>query len=229
MKYRAELDKAVSIEKVRISKYQEFMEVILKNLDGVCIDIGCGPGLRMKFFKPLVKKLIGVDISERRLKEAKSYNPEVVFIMCDARELPFKNETFDTVLSLEMIEHLPDYLSQKLFFQEVKRILKPGGKFIVSTPNSPIFKLYCILTKERYPTHFSELNYFQFRLRLKNHFEDVKIYGQFGWLSPIYKFKIVKKIHSCLSKLLPLCKGLLAVCRKGKNILAIENSLIITL
>ena len=217
MKYRAELEKAVCIEKVRMSKYQEFMEIILENLDGMCIDIGCGPGLRMKFFKPLVKKLIGVDISKHRLKEAKNSNPDVIFIMCDARELPFKNEIFDTVLSLEMIEHLPDCLSQELFLQEVKRILKPGGKFIVSTPNAPIFKLYCILMKERYPTHFSELNYFQFRIRLKNHFEDVKIYGQFGWLSPVYKFKIVKKVHRYLSKLSPLCKGLLAVCRNGEK------------
>jgi ubiquinone/menaquinone biosynthesis C-methylase UbiE len=214
MSYRSELEKAVHIEKIRISRYQEFMEVIKKNIQGNCIDIGCGTGLRMKFFIPRVDRLIGIDISETRIKEAKKMHPEINFIISDARKLPFKNQIFDTVLALEVIEHLPNYYDQEVFLQEVKRVLKPGGKFIISTPNSPIFKLYCIFAREYYPTHFSELNYFQFKYCLKKYFGNVKIYGQFGWLSPLYGFKTIRIIHGYLSRLTPLCKGLLAVCKK---------------
>ena len=48
------------------------------------------------------------------------------------KELKFKNNSFDLVISTEVIEHLEN---KYLFFKEIKRILKPNGTFIFSTPN----------------------------------------------------------------------------------------------
>ena len=49
--------------------------------------------------------------------------------------LPFENETFDCVVSFQVIEHIAD---DKEFVREVHRVLRKGGRFIVTTPNRPM-------------------------------------------------------------------------------------------
>ncbi|MDT7889012.1 MAG: methyltransferase domain-containing protein [Desulfurococcales archaeon] len=79
-----------------------------------------------------VKEAVIVDINESALKQAsskgfKSYKVDV------AREpLPFPNNYFDVVVMVEVVEHLydPDYA-----ISEVRRVLKPGGFIVISTPN----------------------------------------------------------------------------------------------
>lgn len=62
------------------------------------------------------------------------------FYAGDALNLPFENDTFDTVCMFDVIEHVPKNTEDKVF-SEVSRVLKPGGKFYLSTPNAHILSI----------------------------------------------------------------------------------------
>ena len=103
------------------------------------LDVGCGKGellarLRSKL-GPLGYsdiRLCGVDISEPALREAQAQGIEVKKADIDGNPLPFGDEAFDVVLCYHVIEHV---LYTDELFLECRRVLKPGGTFIVETPN----------------------------------------------------------------------------------------------
>ncbi len=212
--YRKIIETSAEIERCHRSVYEEFKEIILKNIRGICLEVGCGDGIWTSILKDRCKMLVSFDLSEYRVKNVYKTNPSIKFVVCDARRLPFKENIFNTVVALEVIEHLPATKDHIKFLSEVKRVLSPSGRFLISTPNRPIYRLYKKITKDRDLTHFSELSYYQFKRILKDFFPSVVIYGKFGWISFLYKLPLVRRIHRLLSRLVPICKGLLAVCAK---------------
>ncbi len=116
---------------------------------GKVLDIGCGYGRCMYILG--VKKYVGIDISKGFLKIGRKLFPSVKFIQMDARQLKFKEETFDSIFMFEIIEHLLDYKSA---LKECYRVLKKNGTFIITTPNKLkwiVFPLYYILPAEARP------------------------------------------------------------------------------
>jgi SAM-dependent methyltransferase len=109
-----------------------FRDEILRHIDHDCIllDLGAGSGIfRGINFKGLVKKVYGIDPDPRvlqnpHLDEAFVGNGESMPVFADAQ--------FDVVISCNVLEHLREPIP---FFQEVNRVLKPGGLFITKTPN----------------------------------------------------------------------------------------------
>ncbi len=100
------------------------------------LDIGCGYGwCEIDFLKRGVKKIVGTEITTSDLKTAKKYikNPKAEFVVAGATKLPFPDNSFDTVVSWEVIEHIPKN-SENQMFSEVNRVLKKGGTFYLSTP-----------------------------------------------------------------------------------------------
>lgn len=216
--YRNLLERSAEKEKHCQTPYEEFIDFVLQYVKGRCLEIGCGDGIWTGILRRRCNKLVSIDLSEERIKRAKkkvNNLSSIDFILSDARSLPFKDCSFDTICAFEVIEHLPAYEDHLKFLCEVKRVLSKDGIFLISTPNRPLFSIYSSILKEKHTTHFSELNYFQFKSILKANFSFVKIYGRFGWLSPVYKFYIIRKIHRFLSKLTPICKVLLGICRKN--------------
>jgi len=111
----------------------------IKNKD--ILDIGCGYGwFELSVLKRGCNKIIGTEISEEDLKTAKDNidNEKIEFLEGSATELPFANKSFDTVVSWEVIEHIPKNTENKMF-SEVNRILKNDGVFYLSTPCDNIF------------------------------------------------------------------------------------------
>ncbi|MBN1157176.1 class I SAM-dependent methyltransferase [Candidatus Woesearchaeota archaeon] len=95
------------------------------------LDIGCGTG---RFTIPLAKrcrKIVGVDFSDEMLDVARRRSAclrNTEFINADiTKKLPFRANTFDKVLCILVVDHVMD-LSP--LFREVRRVLKPGGKFL---------------------------------------------------------------------------------------------------
>ena len=84
--------------------------------------------------------------------------------------MPFEDGSFDVVTANEMIEHIEDH---DAFIEEVKRVLQPGGMFLVSTPNKPIYNRY----KSPNPFHVSEMDIAEFRDLLESHFKHVHFTG----------------------------------------------------
>lgn len=100
------------------------------------LDAGCGTGL---ILRKLPKGTIGVDINPRNIQKAKKYAPHAKIILADIEKLPFKKETFSTIVSTEVIEHQPNPIPT---VNELKRVLKKGGVLIGSVPAiSPIWFL----------------------------------------------------------------------------------------
>ena len=99
------------------------------------LDVGCGGGFTIRRLLKRSKdaQVYGIDISEESVAKAKKVNAEVldkqVFItQGSAEKLPYEDKKFDLVTAVETVyfwPNLPDCL------QEVRRVLKPGGKFAI--------------------------------------------------------------------------------------------------
>lgn len=108
--------------------------------DKTVLDIGCGFGWNEFVFSKLKpKKIIGIDPSEESIKIAKQFkHPACSFKVGSALDLPFKNNTFDTVMSWEVLEHIPKK-TEEIMFSEIYRVLKPGGNLFLSTQHRNYF------------------------------------------------------------------------------------------
>ena len=96
------------------------------------LDVGCGYGHYLKEYENVCYRLgikaeiYGLDVAIKNLEF--NFN----FVKGDARKLPFKNRSFDIVTSTEVLEH---FVEGEMFIEEVYRVLKDGGFFILTTPN----------------------------------------------------------------------------------------------
>ncbi len=98
------------------------------------LEIGCGAGGGTLYLKSILepKEIIGVDISKTAVEKAQKKGINAHTINVSEEKLPFKNETFDLVVTFEVIEHVFD---TGAFIEEINRVLKPGGTLFISTPN----------------------------------------------------------------------------------------------
>lgn len=80
------------------------------------------------------KQFIAIDIDPDVIAFAKQNNqlPNIDYRVMSATDLAFDNETFDTITSIENIEHIPE---DQTYVAEAYRVLKNNGRFIISTPN----------------------------------------------------------------------------------------------
>ena len=105
------------------------------------LEIGCGRGYTCLGLAPYVKEIVGVDVSEPVLEEARELlkknhitNAKIQKISGDGLTENLETEFFDKVISIDVYEHLhPDDAEGHL--RDVYELLKPGGKYIIVTPN----------------------------------------------------------------------------------------------
>jgi 2-polyprenyl-3-methyl-5-hydroxy-6-metoxy-1,4-benzoquinol methylase len=109
---------------------KEFVKKKLPLLKGKLLDAGCNIGVYTKEFND--GEYVGIDISEFLIKKAKKNNTEFQFSIQELGYLGFQSKIFDGIICIEVIEHLPDITP---IIIEFHRILKPGGKLFITTPN----------------------------------------------------------------------------------------------
>lgn len=134
---------------------------------GHVLEIGTGTGYGVDIIAPYAERYVTID--KTRSEELTQLPSNVEFVQCAVPPLPFADASFDYVVSFQVIEHIKH---DKEFVREVFRVLKPGGKFIVSTPNKP-------MSLTRNPWHVREYTSEQFN-RLLSMFKDVEALGVGG-------------------------------------------------
>jgi ubiquinone/menaquinone biosynthesis C-methylase UbiE len=108
---------------------------ILKSIDNIknakILDVGCGKGGMVRILSKLGAQVHGIDISKELLKEAKKI-PLATIKIGSATDIPYPDDTFDYVISNEVIEHVP---STEKAIKEMSRVVKKGGKIILIDKN----------------------------------------------------------------------------------------------
>lgn len=139
------------------------------------LDIACGTGYGLAFLKTAARSVTGVDVDPEAAREALSEcdTQKVRVLLGDGTNLPFTDESFDVVTSFETLEHLH---ARTAFLSELKRILKPQGKLILSTPNANYTKP--VNGKPSNPFHIFEYKPDELKAELESHFLIENFLGQ---------------------------------------------------
>lgn len=98
------------------------------------LNAGCGDGYFDLFLKKKAKKITSFDINKSDLRIARMINPEkrIKYKLLNIESLPFKSNYFDTVVCIDVLEHLNN---SQIALKELVRVLKNGGKLIISVPS----------------------------------------------------------------------------------------------
>lgn len=116
-------------------------EVVYQRLAGRCADrevleAGCGEGYGADLIADVARRVIALDYDEATVAHVRARYPRVEIRHGNLAELPLPDESVDVVVNFQVIEHLWD---QAQFVSECFRVLRPGGTFLVSTPNRITF------------------------------------------------------------------------------------------
>lgn len=104
-----------------------FYKYVASNINGKYLDISCGTGFMFKFTQG-----IGCDFSVRALEICSKRYPESSFVLCDAHNIPFRDESFDAISCLGSLEH---YKDQEKVLKEIYRILKDKKRCFLTITN----------------------------------------------------------------------------------------------
>lgn len=154
-KISTQYDDVRSADLKLISLFSEKVEI---NKNTKILDFGCGTGnYADKLQKVTGAKIYGVDPSEGMREKAKAKNSNVVFYKGNHEKIPFVDNFFHFVYMTDVIHHIPE---KRIMFNELKRVLKSGGKICIATQShKQIEKRFYVkyfpttarVDKERYP------------------------------------------------------------------------------
>ncbi len=103
------------------------------NKNQFILDIGIGFGVYTNYILDISPYYIGLDVNKDSLKTTRNTHDQIIdCIQMSAEKIGFKENTFDGILMIEVLEHIPDH---KKALREINRILKPGGRLVLTVPN----------------------------------------------------------------------------------------------
>lgn len=152
---------------------QRYLHVVQSiRASDVVLDAACGDGSGSEVLAQHARRVVGVDLDadviEANRRERKSVRGDLSFEQADVCRLPFPDDHFTAIVSLETIEHVEDV---EAYCRELRRVLAPGGRLFCSTPQN-LFGAIPIN-----PWHLREYSAGEFRAILERHFDHVEIRG----------------------------------------------------
>lgn len=115
-------------------------------------------------------KVVGIDVDGKVVGTARRRYPRPHFLCMDVSTLGFREATFDLVISQDTLEHVVD---DARFVQEVYRVLKERGVFLVFTPHAPVHT-----TRPANPYHLREYSQDSLVELLARFFPSIRVYGR---------------------------------------------------
>ena len=126
----------------------ESVEAVLDTGGGL-LDVGCGAGSVADLARASFQRVCGCDLSVHALRHARQRGMAVACVDLNAGVLPYRDSSFDCVTCLEVIEHVVDPLR---LLKELRRVLRPHGQLVITTPNVRYFRNILKLVLEgRFP------------------------------------------------------------------------------
>lgn len=142
-----------------------------KMVKGNLLDIGCGEGRGIDYLMKNASSYSAIDKIQIVLDRLKQKYPQSTFYQGNIPPFPIKEDgQFDTVVSFQVIEHIEE---DEAYVKEIVRMLKPGGKAIISTPNIK-------MSLTRNPWHIREYTVQEFKNLFAKHFSKVEVKGVYG-------------------------------------------------
>ncbi len=160
--------------RIRLEHYHRYASVLEVVSDKDVLDLASGEGYGSSLLANSARSVVAVDISAEAIRHAQlSYpHPKLFFCTGSASTLAFDDAAFDAVISFETIEHLPE---QEQMISEIRRVLRPNGFLIISTPNRPV---YSEESDEHNHYHVKELDLAEFDQLLRSQFTSIRYFGQ---------------------------------------------------
>lgn len=106
------------------------------------LEIGCEAGHLTNWLREQGCEVVGVDLSKDLIAYAKKEYSTIPFRVMNAQELSFRDNSFEVVMSFDLLEHLPE---PSKHLEEVKRVLKKKGVYLLQTPNKLTNVPYSVL------------------------------------------------------------------------------------
>ncbi len=139
-------------------------------VSGDLLELGCGEGRGVEQLLPNADSYLGLDKIESVITKLREKYPNAQFESGVFPPIKIPDNSFDTVVSFQVIEHIKN---DALFLSEIQRILKPGGKAIISTPNIK-------MTLSRNPWHEREYTADELEKLASKYFSKVEMKGIAG-------------------------------------------------
>jgi ubiquinone/menaquinone biosynthesis C-methylase UbiE len=136
------------------------------------LDIACGEGYGAALLAQVAECVIGVDFDAATITHAqKEYSrTNLGYIVGDARKIPLSTDSVDVVTSFETLEH---FAEQEEFLEEVRRVLRPDGLLLISTPDCELYS-----PAGANPYHLRELTREEFTSILSRYFSFISVSAQ---------------------------------------------------
>jgi 2-polyprenyl-3-methyl-5-hydroxy-6-metoxy-1,4-benzoquinol methylase len=143
------------------------------------LDVACGSGVGSAYLRAAgARSVRGLDIDPQAVAFAAARYRDCEFAVGNATELSLPDNSVDVVVSFETIEHIHD---QAGFIAECRRVLRPGGIFICSTPNSRLTRL-----RSANEFHVREIPLSEFKSLVAASFGEQEFFSQSERVYPIF-------------------------------------------
>jgi ubiquinone/menaquinone biosynthesis C-methylase UbiE len=153
------------------SRLQEVIDLVQPLPGDLVLDVATGTGNTAFALAPLVRRVIGLDLTTEMLDVARRLASErsvgnAEWVLADASALPFADETFDVYVVRAAPHHFPDF---DAFVREAFRVLKPGrsAAFVDCAPPMPARDVLHEVEKGRDPSHVLSLTTDEWRRHLE--------------------------------------------------------------
>lgn len=138
------------------------------------LDVACGEGYGAHLLSTVAKRVVGVDVAPDAVSHAtgKYARSNLSFLLGNAAALPIEDQSIDVAVSFETLEH---HAQHEEMLSELRRVLRPTGLLIISTPDK---RNYSDARGYRNPYHVKELYLEEFRALIRRYFNSSDFYLQ---------------------------------------------------